>query len=148
MEKWENFKLKLIKLRRNIMKTKAHTGARILFGLAYFVFGLNGFLQFMPNPPMTPEAGALLGAFAATGYFFPMIKIIEIAVGAMLLANKFAPLAVVLIAPVLVGITTIHLFLNPLGLPMMVVLLSLHGFIAYGYKKYYTSLLTAKSTAF
>ena len=130
------------------MNIKIHTGARILFGLAFFIFGINGFLQFMPNPPVTPEAGALLGALAGTGYFFPMIKIIEISVGIMLLANKFAPLAIVLITPVLIGIATIHLFLNPLGLPMMVVLFSLHGFIAYGYKNYYASLLKPKATAF
>lgn len=126
------------------MKTKLHLGARLLFGLAFLVFGINGFLHFMPNPPMTPEAGALLGAFAKTGYFFPMVKLIEIAVGIMLLANLFAPLALVILTPILVGITTIHLFLNPAGIPMAIVLHLIHGFLAYGYKGYYAQI-TARS---
>jgi hypothetical protein len=128
------------------MKQKLQLGTRILFGLAFFIFGLNGLLQFMPNPPATAEAGALLGAFAKTGYFFPMIKVIELAVGALLLANFFAPLAIVLIAPILVGITTIHLFLNPAGIPIMIVLHALHTFLAYSYRDYYQGLLTRKAT--
>ena len=127
------------------MNKKLHMGARLLFGIGFFIFGLNGFLQFMPNPPMTPEAGALLGAFAKTGYFFPMIKIIELSVGILLLANFLAPLAAVLITPILVGITTIHLFLNPAGLPMMIFLHILHGLIAYGYKDYYKNIFIKKA---
>ena len=127
------------------MNKKLHMGARLLFGLGFFIFGLNGFLQFMPTPPMSPEGGAFVGAFIKTGYFFPMVKIIEIAVGVFLLANFFAPLATVLIAPILVGITTIHLFLNPAGLPMMIFLHILHGIIAFGYKDYYRSMFTQKA---
>ena len=127
------------------MNKKLHMGARLLFGLGLFIFGLNGFLQFVPDPPVTAEAGALLGAFAKTGYFFPMIKIIELSVGVLLLANFLAPLAVVLITPILVGITTIHLFLNPAGLPIMIFLHILHGLTAYGYKDYYKSIFTKKA---
>lgn len=127
------------------MNKTLHTGARVLFGLGFFIFGLNGFLQFMPNPPMTPEAGALMGALAKTGYFFPMIKVIELAVGVMLLANLFAPLAAILITPILIGITTIHLFLNPAGLPMMLFLHTLHAIIALGYKGYYVGVLVKKA---
>jgi hypothetical protein len=127
------------------MKQKLQLGARLLFGLGFFIFGINGFLQFMPNPPMTAEAGALLGAFAKTGYFFPMIKTIELVVGVLLLSNFFAPLAVVLITPILIGITTIHLFLNPAGIPIMIVLHVLHGILVYGYRGYYQGLLTRKA---
>lgn len=129
------------------MNKKIHTAARIIFGLGFVVFGINGFLNFMPNPPMTPEAGALLGALAATGYFFPMIKVIELLTGLLIASNLFAPLAAVLITPVLVGITTIHLFLNPAGLPMMIVLHVLHGVIAYGYKDVYSGLFVRKANA-
>lgn len=127
------------------MKKKLILAARLLFGLAFLTFGLNGFLQFMPNPPVSPEAGALLGAFAKTGYFFPMVKVIEIAVGLMLIADFFAPLAVVLISPILVGITSIHLFLNPAGLPIMIALHSLHGFLVYAYKTHYQGVLSRKA---
>lgn len=128
------------------MSKKVYLGARLLLGFAFLVFGLNGFLGFMPTPPVTTEAGALLGALAATGYFFPMIKIIEVTVGVLLLTNLFAPLAIVVLTPVLVGITTIHLFLNPAGLPMMIVLHALHGTVAFGYRNYYKSVLTRKAS--
>lgn len=97
---------------------------------------------------MSPEAGSLLGAFAKTGYFFPMIKMFEVVVGLMLLSNQFAPLAAVMVTPILIGITTIHLFLNPAGIPMMILLHLLHGIIAFGYKSYYQNLLTSKSEVF
>ena len=127
------------------MKQKVQLGTRLLFGLAFLIFGINGFLQFMPNPPVTAEAGALLGAFAKTGYFFPIVKIIEILVGVLLLLNFFAPLAIVLISPILVGITTIHLFLNPAGIPIMIFLHALHAFLAYSYRSNYQGLLTKKA---
>ncbi|MDA8793133.1 DoxX family membrane protein [Bacteriovoracaceae bacterium] len=129
------------------MKEKLLLGSRVLFGLGFVIFGLNGFFQFMPNPPVTPEAGALLGAFAKTGYFFPMIKIIEIITGVLILFNFYAPLAAIVITPILVGITTIHLFLNPAGIPIMIFLHLLHGIIVYGYRKNYQDLLTIKAVA-
>ena len=128
------------------MKQKIQLGTRLLFGLGFLIFGINGFLKFMPNPPVTAEAGALLGAFAKTGYFLPMVKIIEILVGVLLLSNFFAPLAVVLITPILVGITTIHLFLNPAGIPMMVFLHVLHLILIYGYRECYKGLFVRKAT--
>lgn len=127
------------------MKQKVQLAARILFGLGFLTFGLNGFLQFMPTPPVTPEAGALLGALAKTGYFFPMIKIVEIVTGALILLNLFGALATVLISPILVGITTIHLFLNPAGLPMMIFLHILHGILIYSYKENYKGLFSKKA---
>lgn len=127
------------------MKTKLVTGSRIIFGLGFFIFGLNGFLQFMPTPAPSPEAGELMGAFAKTGYFFPMIKSIELITGLLLLLNFFTPLAIVLIAPILVGITTIHLFLNPAELPLMIFLHGLHGVLIYGYWNYFKSIFTKKA---
>ncbi len=127
------------------MKQKIQLAARILFGLGFLTFGLNGFLQFMPTPSVTPEAGALLGALAKTGYFFPMIKIVEIVTGVLILLNLFGALATVLISPILVGITTIHLFLNPAGLPMMIFLHILHGILIYSYKENYKGLFSKKA---
>ena len=127
------------------MNKNVHLGARLIFGAIFLIFGLNGFLKFLPTPPMSPEAGALLGAFAKTGYFFPMIKIIEIITALMILTNRLSALGTVLIFPILVGITTIHIFLNPEGLPMMIFIHILHGIIAYGYKDIYRPLFQVKS---
>lgn len=88
-------------------------GARTGFGLVFFVFGLNGFLQFMPQPELPASAGAFLGALAATGYMFPVIKGIEVVAGAMLLTGRAVPLALVLLAPIIINIALFHTVLAP-----------------------------------
>lgn len=98
------------------MKTKIEMVVRILLGLILLVFGLNKFLQFMPMPETTPEAGALMGAFMAVGYMFPLIAITEIVVGALLLINKVKPLALVMLVPLVVNILLFHIFLDPAGI--------------------------------
>lgn len=127
------------------MKGKSVVIGRLVFGLGFVIFGLNGFFHFMPNPPMSQSAGELMGAFAKTGYFFPMIKFIEILIGIFLLSNFLVPLALTIIFPILVGITSIHLFLNPAGLPMLIVLHAIHGFLVYSYREFYKSLVTLKA---
>src|SRR4051794_7027071 len=74
---------------------------RILIGLAYLIFGLNGFLNFIPQPttPMPENATAFLGGLMKSGYMFPLIAVIHLVVGAFLLSNRFVPLALALIAP-------------------------------------------------
>lgn len=121
------------------------TVARCLLGGVFVLFGLNGFLHFLPIPPARPAAEQMIGALVQTGYFFQMVKTIEIAGGVLLLANRLVPLALVLLAPLLVGITSIHVFLNPEGLPLMAVLLLLHGFLVRGYWAYFVSVLTPKA---
>jgi uncharacterized membrane protein YphA (DoxX/SURF4 family) len=74
------------------------TAARLLLGGIFFVFGLNGFLGFLPQPPLSDAGGAFLGALAATGYMFPLIKGTEVVAGLLLLGNRFVPLAITLLA--------------------------------------------------
>lgn len=116
--------------------------ARILLGLIFFVFGLNGFLNFLPQPPMPEAAGAFAGALAATGYMFPMIKAVEVIVGIMLLANKFVPLALVILAPITINIVLFHAVLAPAGMALPIVILLLHVYLASTYKAAYKPLFT------
>jgi putative oxidoreductase len=81
----------------------ATTVSTYLVGLVYTVFGLNGFLHFIPMPPMSGDAGAFAGILMSTG-FMQVVKIIEIICGVMLLANFKRPLAYILIAPITVCI--------------------------------------------
>lgn len=123
----------------------APTAARVLLGLIFFVFGLNGFLNFMPVPPPPPAGGAFLGALAATGYMFPLIKGTEVVAGALLLGNRFVPLALTLLAPVIVNIVAYHLVLAPGNYPMLVALLGLEVFLAWSYRQNFRGVLTAKA---
>src|SRR5215813_3269063 len=86
--------------------------ARILMGLGFLVFGLNGFLQFIPQPKAPPPQAAMdfAGALMKTGYMMKLIAGTQVVVGALLLLNLFVPLALTLIAPVIVNILAFHIF--------------------------------------
>jgi uncharacterized membrane protein YphA (DoxX/SURF4 family) len=120
------------------------TAARYVLGTIFFVFGLNGFLHFLPQPPITPEGGAFMGALAATGYMFPLIKGTEVIVGALLLSGRFVPLALTLLAPITVNILAFHSFLSP-GLPLPLLVLALQLYLAYAYRRSYRGVLQAQA---
>jgi uncharacterized membrane protein YphA (DoxX/SURF4 family) len=125
----------------------ATIGARVLLGLVFFTFGLDGFLHFVPQPDpstMPPGSLAFAGALIATGYMFPFIKGTEVVVGALLLANRFVPLALVLLAPVLVNIVLFAAFLAPSGIGMGLVLVALQLFLAWTHRHAYRPLLAAR----
>jgi uncharacterized membrane protein YphA (DoxX/SURF4 family) len=122
----------------------APTAARILLGLVFFVFGLNGFLGFLPQPPMPDKAGAFMGALAATGYMFPLIKGVEVIAGALLLANRFVPLALALLAPNVVNIVLFHSVLAPGGVGVALFVLALELGTAWSYRDAYASMLRAR----
>src|SRR5260370_8831049 len=91
--------------------------ARILLGLLFLVFGLNGFLHFIPMAPPPGLAGQYMGALFFSHYLVAVFLLQTIG-GALLLANRFVPLALVLLGPVLVNILLFHALMAPEGLPM------------------------------
>ncbi len=127
------------------MKQKITFALRILFGTAFLIFGLNGFFNFMPTPPMSAAAGELMMALGKTGFFFPFVKSVEVVAGFFILANLFLPLGLVLIFPLMVGITLIHFFLNQAGLPIMFILHGMHAFLVLSYWKNFKSVLALKA---
>lgn len=123
---------------------KAAVGARGVLGLIFFVFGLNGFLHFLPQPPMSGPPAEFLGAIVATGYLFPLLKGTEVAAGALLLSGRFVPLALALLAPVIVNIVGFHTFLAPSGLAVPIVVLALEIFLAHAYRGAFRPMLRAR----
>jgi hypothetical protein len=124
---------------------KAAPFARLVLGLIFFVFGLNGFLQFMPMPPVPEAAGAFLGALAASGYMFPLIKATEVGAGILLLSNRYVPLALLLLAPVVVNILAFHLVLAPEGLALALVSAGLLGVVAWSQRAAFAGVLQART---
>jgi hypothetical protein len=128
----------------NSITQHAPTAARFALGGAFLVFGLNGFLHFLPQPPLPESAGAFLGGLAGSGYMFPLIKGTEVVAGALLLANRFGTLALALLAPVLVNIVAFHAFLAPAGLALPLVLLALELYLAWTHRAAYAPMLRAR----
>lgn len=123
------------------------TIARGMLGLIFFVFGLVGLFDLMPPPPkeqMPPGLWAFSEAMRNTGFLLPLVKGTEVVVGALLLLNRFVPLALVLIAPVIVNIVAVHAFLARSGLGMAVVLLGLELYLVWSYRSAFRPMMGAK----
>ncbi len=119
--------------------------ARILLGLVFFIFGLNGFLHFIPQPKeMPPGAIDFFGALVRTGYMIPLLFATQTLGGALLLLNCFVPLALALLAPVVVNIILFHAFLAPSGLPVAGVVVVLELFLAWCYRRSYQPMLACR----
>jgi len=91
--------------------------ARYLEGVIFLVFGLNGFLNFIPLPPPGGIAGQFMGALYVSHYLW-VIFAFQVIAGVLLLVNRYVPLAVAILAPVLVNILTFHVLMAPSGLPL------------------------------
>jgi uncharacterized membrane protein YphA (DoxX/SURF4 family) len=121
--------------------------ARLLLGLVFLVFGLNGFFHFIPQPKdaMSETAMDFFGGLVKTGYMIPLIFGTQTLVGVLLLINRFVPLALALIAPVIVNILAFHLFLAPSGIPVAVVVLLLELFLAWSYRQRFLPMLACRT---
>lgn len=119
--------------------------ARFLLGLIFTVFGLNGFLNFLPAPPLSGPEAEFLGAMIKTGYFFTIVKLIEVISGILLLVGFYVPLALILLAPIVFQIFFFHLFLNGIAAtPMAIILIILGLIVAYSKKENFVGVLKAK----
>jgi uncharacterized membrane protein YphA (DoxX/SURF4 family) len=131
---------------RNKITIIATAIARLLLGLVFFVFGLDGFLHFVPQPTELPPEAAMSLAIAMmkSGYMLPLIKGTEVLAGALLLTNRFVPLALALLAPVIVNIVAFHAFLAPEGTALAIALLGLEIGLAWAYRGAYRPMLAPK----
>lgn len=117
------------------MKIKISAISALLLGMIYVVFGLNGFLNFLQQPPLPEGAMAYLGGLASAPYFFPLLKGTEVISGVLLLTGFAAPLALVILAPISIQIFLFHAVLTPglsnLMLPLLIVALHLVAAMRY-----------------
>ena len=119
------------------------TFARVALGLIFFIAGLDGFIDVLPHPsrPLPERAILFVGALLKSGYFFPRLKGTELVAGAAFLSKRLAPLAVAVIAPVIINILAFHVFLAPEGVPLALVLLVLEVYLAWTCRRVYRSIL-------
>lgn len=125
---------------------KASMVSKYILGLIYFVFGLNGFLNFIPAPPPPDNVAAFMTGLMSSGYFFPFLKGTETICGLLLLSGFFVPLSLIILAPITIQIFLFHAVMTPgiSNLIMPIVMIALHILAARNYWHFYKPLVKAK----
>jgi putative oxidoreductase len=127
---------------QNKSKKIAALVTRVLLGLIFFVFGLNGFLHFIPmEAPTDPKVAAFMGGLFQSGYFFPFLKGTEVLIGIALLVNRYTALALVVLAPIAINILVFHTFLAPKGTGISIIIIALLAYQAWLHKENYKTVL-------
>jgi len=116
--------------------------ARVLLGLAFTFFGLNGFLHFLKQPPPQGQAGAFAMAMFTSGYFY-VVAALQVVGGLILLSGRFVALGLVLLGPVIVNILLFHVFLEHTGLPIAIVVSCLGLLLVWGYRDRFAPIFKA-----
>lgn len=109
----------------------APVALRILFGLVFTAAGAVGLFHLGPQPEHTGAAAAFAGGLAASGYFFPLLKSIELVAGLLLLSGRLVPLTLVVLAPIVVNIAAFHFLLAPEGVPVAALLVAAEAGLAW-----------------
>ncbi|HKB56646.1 MAG TPA: DoxX family protein [Lacunisphaera sp.] len=120
--------------------------SRLLLGLMFTVFGLNGFLHFIPAPMPTGIAGQYIGALFVSNYLAAVFAL-ELLAGVLLLANRFVRAALVILAPILVNIALFHACMAPAGFAPAVIAVALWSVVFYRERAAFAPLLAARSAA-
>src|SRR5262245_14121427 len=120
---------------------------RVLLGLMFLVFGLNGFLNFMPQPKDMPqEIMSVMGALMKAGYM-TVVSGAEVLIAVLLLTNRFVPLALALLAPIIVGILTFHIFMAMATIIPGIIVMVMELYLAWTYRAAFRPMLQAKTTS-
>ncbi len=122
----------------------AVTVVRVLMGLLLLVLGLNGFLHFIPGSDVIPPGA--MGAFTEaliSGHIQPVVSGFQVIIGALLIAGRFVPLALVMLVPILVGIVLFHVSFAPAAGVPGYVLCGLTAFLMWAYRSHLMPLVRA-----
>jgi hypothetical protein len=119
--------------------------SRLLLGLMFLVFGLNGFLHFIPAPMPTGIAGQYVGALFVSHYLAAVFALERVA-GVLLLANRFVRAALTILAPILVNIVLFHACMAPEGFALAVVAVALWSVLFVRERTAFSALWVAKGT--
>jgi uncharacterized membrane protein YphA (DoxX/SURF4 family) len=118
--------------------------ARYLLGLMFVIFGLNGFLHFLPMQMPTGLAGQYMTVMMESHYL-PFVYLVQLVGGVLLLANFFVPLALVLLGPVIVNILLFHVTMQPDGLPPGLLATVLWLLVFYSVRYAFAGIFTARA---
>ena len=117
--------------------------ARILLGLMFVVFGLNGFLNFL-HMPMPPGAAGQYVSVLFVSHYLHAVCLVEVIGGVLLLSGQFIPLGLVLLGPVIVNILLFHTFLFPAGFPPALLATVLWFVVFFGVRQAFAGIFAQK----
>jgi len=117
--------------------------ARILLGLMFVVFGLNGFLHFIPQPPMEASDMTTFSMLLFRSHYMVPVFALQLIGGLLLLIGRFIPLALTLLGPVIVNILITHIVFQPSGLPPGIVAAVLWLVVFFAYREYFAGIFAA-----
>ena len=120
--------------------------ARLLMGACFVFFGANLILGFLKMPLPSGDAGTFQAIMAHTGWM-KVVGLLQIIGGLLLLVGRFVPLALVILCPVIVNIFLFHLFLEPKGLPLAILLAVLAAFLIFVHRLAFRGLLLPEPEA-
>ena len=120
---------------------------RILLGLAFVVFGANGFLHFIPAPMPTGVAGEFMQATIMHSNFLLLPFACQFIAGVLLLIGRYVPFALALLAPILANILDFHLTILSDGIINAIVAFVLWLFLLIQYRAHFASLCTSDAKA-
>jgi len=117
---------------------------RTLMGLLFLFASLAYFFNLVPQPELVGNMKTFNEGLAASGYFMTLLKSTELVCAIALLTGRFVPLALVILAPIIINILMVHIFLERSGLPIAAFLVIATAFLAYYYRAAYAPLLTSR----
>jgi putative oxidoreductase len=120
--------------------------ARVLLGLVFTIFGLNGFLNFIPAPPMPPGLANQFVTVLLQSHWVWFVSGVQLIGGVLLLTGLYLPLAIAILGPVIYNILVYHLLLDHNGGSIAVVVALLWSLLFWRYRKYFASLFVQKAT--
>ncbi|MDE3246941.1 MAG: DoxX family membrane protein [Acidobacteriota bacterium] len=117
---------------------------RSLLGLLFVFASVTYFFKLITPPPPAGAMKVFNDGLEASRYLMPTVKVVELVCGLAFLSGRWVPLASVLIAPIIVNIFLISVFLvGPQGLPLAVFVVLANGFLAYYHRDRYRPLFRA-----
>jgi putative oxidoreductase len=117
---------------------------RVLMGLLFIFGSIAFFLKLGGEPQLEGNMKTYFDGLVASVYFLPLLKITELICGIALVAGRFVPLALVILAPIIINILFVHTFLDRSGLPVAIFLVAANSFLAYANWNKFKPLLESK----
>lgn len=119
--------------------------ARYVLGLIFTVFGLNGFLNFIHQPPPANPLAIQFFVAVSASHFAAFFFAVQIFGGLLLLSGRFVPLALTLLAAVLYNILAFHLTMAPSSIAPGLVASVLWVLVFLQYRESFKGIFTAKA---